>query len=534
MEIRNDAGGPAGPDEAAPRPRPAGRVAGAVAGLLGAGAALGVGELVTGLVRGTERPVVSVGGWVVDHTPAAVKSFAIRTFGENDKDALLAGTTVILLLAAAGIGVVARRRRWAGVLGVAAFALAGAAAAGSRPGAQARDLLPSGLGAVAAAGALELLLHRRSRLRREPAVAHAVRVTAPLDRRGFLTASALVAGGAAAAGGVGRALRARFVVAAARARVLLPSPRSAAAARPADADLGVRGVTSFMTPNADFYRVDTALVVPQVAPDSWRLRIHGRVARELTFTYDELLARPLVERDITLVCVSNEVGGPYAGTARWLGVPLRELLEEAGADPAADQLVSRSVDGWTAGTPIAAVRDGRDALVAVGMNGEPLPLDHGFPARLVVPGLYGYTSATKWLRELEVTSFDAFDAYWVRRGWAQVAPVKTMTRIDTPRGLASVPAGPTMIGGVAWAIHRGVERVEVRVDDGPWREATLGGVPSKDTWRQWALPWDATPGSHTISARSYDGDGVLQTEARAEPIPDGASGWHSIVALVKA
>jgi hypothetical protein len=273
-------------------------------------------------------------------------------------------------------------------------------------------------------------------------------------------------------------------------------------------------------------------VLPQVDPATWRLRVHGMVDKELSFTLDDLLSRPLVERDLTLVCVSSEVGGTYAGNARWLGVPLRDILEEAGVRDGADQLVSRSVDGWTAGTPVAAVRDGRDALIAVGMNGEPFPVKHGFPARLVVPGLYGFVSATKWLTSLELTTFDAFNGYWVKRGWAQQAPVKTMSRIDTPRGLQKVAAGRVPIGGVAWATHRGISKVEVRIDDGPWQEAQLAPVPSVDTWRQWFFAWDAPAGSHTVTCRATDSDGQTQDEQRVDPIPDGATGWHQIVVLV--
>lgn len=513
---------------------------GAIAGVVAAVAALGVGELVSGLAQGTTGPVISVGEWVIDHTPASVKEFAIRKFGTGDKNALITGTVIILLVVAGVTGVAATRRRWMGALGVGAFAGVGIATAVTRPTTVRAAALPSAAAGVTALVCLFALLGLLPAARRGDTAAATVEQdpgSVPmgrdaLSRRGFLTSAGLVAGGAAAAGGVGRMLRSRFDVSAARAKIRLPGARSAAKAVPADAELGVAGITPFVTPNADFYRVDTALLVPQVSPDGWRLRVHGKVGRELRLTYDDLLSRPLVERDITLVCVSNEVGGSYAGTARWLGVPLRDILEEAGVDPSADQLVSRSVDGWTAGTPTASVMDGRDAMIAIGMNGEPLPVAHGFPARLVVPGLYGYTSATKWLTDLELTTFDAFDAYWVRRGWSRVAPIKTLTRIDTPRGLASIPAGPTMIGGVAWAVHRGIEVVEVRVDDGPWRPATLGGVPSADTWRQWSIPWNATSGSHTIEARAIDATGQLQTDLRAAPIPDGASGWHSVVVLV--
>lgn len=273
-------------------------------------------------------------------------------------------------------------------------------------------------------------------------------------------------------------------------------------------------------------------MVPRIAAGDWRLRVHGRVRRELELDFRQLLARPLMERDITLSCVSNEVGGSYVGTARWTGVPLADLLREAGVEAGADQLVSRSADGFTIGTPTAVVLDGRDTMLAVAMNGEPLPLTHGFPVRMLVPGLYGYVSATKWLVDLELTSFGDFDPYWVRRGWARQAPVKTMSRIDTPRPLARLAAGQVAVAGVAWAQHRGIRRVEVRADGGPWRPARLAAEQSADTWRQWVWPWEATPGRHTLEVRATDGTGATQPEDRAPPFPDGATGWHLVVVTV--
>jgi DMSO/TMAO reductase YedYZ molybdopterin-dependent catalytic subunit len=349
------------------------------------------------------------------------------------------------------------------------------------------------------------------------------------DRRRFLLAAIGTASAAVVAGGLGRVLRARFQVDAARAALVLPRPTSPAVPAGAEAAVAVEGAEPYVTPNGRFYRIDTALVVPQLSPDVWRLRIGGMVDRELTLTYDELVARPMVERIVTLACVSNEVGGRLVGNARWLGVPLADVLHEAGVRPGADQLVSRSYDGWTCGTPTAAVLDGRDALLAVGMNGEPLPLSHGFPVRMVVPGLYGYVSATKWVTELELRTFADFDAYWVRRGWAAQAPIKTMARIDVPRSGASVGAGTVAVAGVAWAPHRGIQAVEVQVDEGDWQPAELAAEPTVDGWRQWVLPWDAPPGRHVLRARATDGDGAVQTGEESDPVPDGATGWHSLV-----
>jgi len=294
----------------------------------------------------------------------------------------------------------------------------------------------------------------------------------------------------------------------------------------------VPGLGPFITPNDRFYRVDTALLVPAVMAEDWQLRVHGMVERELTLDYEHLLARPLIERDITLTCVSNPVGGRYAGNARWVGTPLKDLLEEAGPLPEADQIVSRSVDGFTLGTPTAIATDGRDAMLAVAMNGEPLPLAHGFPVRLIVPGLYGYVSATKWLVDIELTTFDAYDPYWVQRGWAERAPIKTMSRIDTPSPFEDLVPGEIPIAGVAWAQHVGIERVEVSIDGAPWATAELAGEETVDTWRQWVYRWNATAGDHRLRVRATDRIGATQTAERAEPFPDGATGHHEIVVRV--
>ncbi len=545
---------------AAPGPRPGsrgrrGRGArrGALAGLLACGAALGAAELLAGLVGGRSSPLVAVGGAAIDATPGWLKELAIRSFGERDKLALLAGIAVVLAGFAVTVGLLAVRRPRLGLAGVALLGAAGAAAALTRPGAGHLDALPSLAGAVAGSAALLALVRAagapfsdaapRSGPRwgsvADPETASPGLSTAPsrtsgagVDRRRFLLTGALVVGEAVAAGTGGRVLGRRSDVTASRAAVAIPAPASAARPLAEGAAIELPGLSSFYTPNRDFYRVDTALVVPRIAAGDWRLRVHGRVRRELELDFRQLLARPLMERDITLSCVSNEVGGGYVGTARWTGVPLADLLREAGVEAGADQLVSRSADGFTIGTPTAVVLDGRDAMLAVAMNGEPLPLTHGFPVRMLVPGLYGYVSATKWLVDLELTGFGDFDPYWVRRGWARQAPVKTMSRIDTPRPLARVAAGRVAVAGVAWAQHRGIRRVEVRADGGPWRPVRLAAEHSADTWRQWVWPWEATPGRHTLEVRATDGTGATQPEDRAPPFPDGATGWHSVVVTV--
>ncbi|MET9607435.1 molybdopterin-dependent oxidoreductase [Streptomyces sp. NPDC006512] len=510
---------------------------GALAGLLAAFTALAVAELSAALVRPAAGPVTVVGGAVIDRTPAPVKDFAIRTFGENDKTVLQLGILALLALFAIGLGTLSLRHRRSGAAGVLLFGIAGAAAAWSRPdSAGIGDALPSIAGAVAGAGILYLLAGKAS----APAPAGGESDGSGWSRRGFLTAAAVTAGAAASAGALGRFLAGRRGegVVASRNALALPQPASPAPAVPAGAQLKVPDISPFTTPNRDFYRVDTALVVPKIDAGTWRLRIHGKgVTRPRTYTIDQLLARRLIERDITLTCVSNEVGGPYIGNARWLGVPLADLLQEAGVRPPskggrADQLVARSVDGMTLGSPVEDLMDGRDAILAIGMNGEPLPFDHGFPVRMLVPGLYGYVSACKWIEDIELTTFDAYDPYWVKRKWARKAPIKTQARIDTPKPFGRPAAGPVTVAGVAWAQRRGITRVEVRIDDEPWQDADLAAQDTIDTWRQWSYRWNPTPGGHTITVRATDGTGAVQTEDRTRTIPDGASGWHSVFVTI--
>ncbi|WP_374778484.1 molybdopterin-dependent oxidoreductase [Streptomyces sp. NBC_01310] len=512
---------------------------GAAGGLAAAFAGLASAELTAAAVRPEAAPVTAVGAALVDLTPVAVREWAIRLFGTSDKLVLTLGIIVVLALVAVGTGLLAVRRLPAGIALTGGFGVLGAVAALSRPEASWRDALPSLVGAAVAAAVLYLLV---TAARRPPPAWAPDRGAWAMDRRGFGRLVAAVVVASAGATWAGRRLGAHGSAGAtaSRARFVLPRPTVPAPPVPAGADLRVPGVSPFLTPNRDFYRVDTALVVPRVDADTWRLRIHGEgVARPLTLDLRQLLARPLVEQDITLTCVSNEVGGPYAGNARWLGVRLGDLLREAGVRPPsqggrADQLVARSVDGMTLGTPVEAVMDGRAALLAVGMNGEPLPFSHGFPVRMVVPGLYGYVSACKWLSELRLTTFAAYDAYWVRRSWAQQAPVKTQSRIDTPRPYADLAPGRVAVAGVAWAQHRGIERVEVRVDGGPWRQARLGASDGVDTWRQWVWPWEATAGRHTLEVRATDGTGAVQTGVATGTVPDGATGWHAVDVNVRA
>ena len=508
---------------------------GVVAGLLSAAVTLGVAELLAGLLGGAGSPILAVGGSFVDATPRWLKEFAIDTFGDNDKNVLLVGIAVTIAALAAIIGVLGQWRPRVGVAAVGLLGLVPAVAAVSRPTGEVSDAIPAIVGA--AVGAVFLWLFSRSGgpslpARRDDGT-EAPTNDGSLSRRSFLVVAGAAAVVAATAGVVGRGLiNGRIDAEELRAALRLPKPADAAPSVPASVQADVPGVSEYFTPNSEFYRVDTALSVPVVDSRTWRLRIHGMVEQELSYSFDDLLAMPLVERDITLTCVSNEVGGDLVGNARWLGVPVRMLLEQAGVGSDADQVVSRSVDGITIGTPVQALMDGRDALLAVGMNGEPLPVEHGFPVRMVVPGLYGYVSACKWIAEMEVTTFDAYDPYWVERGWVEEAPIKLSARIDAPRPLAEV-SGDVKVGGVAWAQHTGIASVDVRLDGGDWQRADLAADGGIDTWRQWSWTMPAaSAGNHTLEVRATDRDGNVQSGERVEPFPSGSTGWHSVVITV--
>ena len=503
-----------------------------MSGLLAGAAALAGGELVAGFVSRWESPVVAVAEAFIDRVPRSLKDFAIETFGGNDKVALVVGILIVATIAAAVLGLVGRSRPLIARLGLVGFALVGAWASQQAADARASGILPSVAAGLIGVLAYDVLRSRAPRAH-APTEMPQMRSKPASDRRAFLLMSGSVATGAALMALAGRALSTRLSAAASRAGLTLPRATEPLVEAPAGVSVTDAGVSEFFTPNASFYRVDTALSVPQVRVEDWSLRVHGMVDKEVTLTFDDLVSRGVVEQDLTLTCVSNTVGGNLLGTARWLGVPLQQLLDEVGVQPGADQIVGRSVDGYTCGFPVVAL-DGRPALVAIGMNGEPLPVEHGFPARLLVAGLYGYVSATKWLTEIELTTFDSFDQYWVERGWDEQAPIKASARIDTPRSLQKVTAGTVPVAGVAWAQTRGISKVEVSVDDGEWIEATLADELNVDTWRQWSFPWEASPGRHRITVRATDGNGELQIEERADPFPNGASGWMSLFVEVVA
>jgi DMSO/TMAO reductase YedYZ molybdopterin-dependent catalytic subunit len=505
-----------------------------LAGAAAAAVALGASELLAGLLPGGTSLVAAVGQVAIDLQPPGAKDLVVAWFGTNDKLALELFVVAVALLIGAGLGVLARRRFELGAAGFVAFGIVGFVAALGDPVAS-----PS-MVAVAAAvsvgtGLWILDWLPRTALTRAPGRDASRSAGAPVaqmpdwSRRAFLIRTAGVGVAAAVGGFAGRALldRQRFPPAAAGAA--LPPPAETVPPLSAGTDLSptIPGLTPIVMPNDRFYKIDTSLLVPGVSTDGWRLRIHGMVDRETVLTWDELIGLPMFEQYVTIACVSNEVGGKLVGNAKWTGVRLRDVLEMAGVQAAATQLVGRSVDGWTAGMPTAWVMDpAREPMIAVKMNDEPLPPAHGYPARLIVPGLYGYVSATKWLTELELTTLEAFDGYWVPLGWAKEGPILTQSRIDTPRG-GQIAAGTIPIAGIAWAPDRGVSRVEVGVD-GVWADATLSTPISDATWVQWVFQWAATPGRHVVKVRATDGAGVVQTETPTPPAPDGARGWDGV------
>jgi DMSO/TMAO reductase YedYZ molybdopterin-dependent catalytic subunit len=525
----------------APTVRVIPRPTAALIGVVSVAAAVGVGHLAAALVAPSASPPLAVGGAVVRLAPLPLVEFATATFGTADKAVLLTGVGLLLVLVAALAGLAARRRPGPAVAVVVVLGVVAGAAARTAPAFAQLDLLPPLLATVAGVVAVQGL-HRRAL--RVPAAAADPPAAAPGASSTALPRRRVLGGSAAALGAVGVAALAAGAAGQLLGRGVGDSQsevdrRLATAAvppappLPPGADLSAFGAPPVLTPNADFYRIDAALRVPAIEAADWSLRVHGMVDRELTLSFADLVARPLVERIVTLTCVSNEVGGPLVSTARFVGVDLRALLLDAGVQGGADQLLSTSVDGWTAGTPTATVLEpDRGALLAVGMNGEALPREHGFPVRMVVPGLYGYVSATKWLTDLELTPFDARDSYWVQRGWARRAPVKTQSRIDVPQESAEFPAGSVALAGTAWAQHVGVDRVQVRADGGPWQDAQLGAEVNRDTWRMWRAELDLGPGRHELQCRATDRSGATQPEERTAPVPDGATGWHTVVVTV--
>ncbi|MEW1974142.1 molybdopterin-dependent oxidoreductase [Microbacterium profundi] len=508
----------------------------ALAGVIGGAVFLATAELFALLFARSASPILAVGGFVIDIVPQPFKEFAIATFGEYDKIALLAGLGLAVTIASAIAGVLQLVRPPLGVIALVIAGVLSTAAIVTRAGVAPLAFLPPVLGTVIGSFLLVLLVRRLRAWRASTAPSDGDQTepivdtpSAPkeLNRRKFFVLAALAGASAVVIGITARTVSmAVSSVETIRKALKLPPPRTKVTV-PDGAELDVPGLSKLFTPNDDFYRVDTALTVPTIDPDTWRLVIDGMVDQRVELSFQDILDMGVDEYGITLTCVSNEVGGELVGNAMWLGVPLRDVLRKAGVKSGADMVLSRSVDGYTASTPLAAlVDDELDAILAIGMNGEPLPLEHGFPVRMVVPGLYGYVSATKWLTELKVTTFAADEAYWTPRGYSAEAPIKFSSRLDTPSIGEAVPAGRIPIAGVAWAQSVGIERVEVRIDEGEWMPATLSTPINDDTWVQWFMEWDATPGTHYVAVRAVNKDGDLQIEERAPIAPNGSSGWQ--------
>ncbi|MFV0524705.1 MAG: molybdopterin-dependent oxidoreductase [Acidimicrobiales bacterium] len=533
-----------------------------VSGVLAGGAALGAGELAAAFAAPRPGPVVAVANQVIDWAPTWLVDLGKSLFGTSDVTALVIGTVILSLVSAAVLGARSRRSPWPTLAGIAGFGLVGLAAMGTdSQGGWAYGLVVTAVAVITGSAVFAWLRSRATRTSTSPSttitptgaaagaegakgVEGATVTDDPRDpavsRRRFLTASGTVGVVAVAAGLGANVLRSRSSVADARDAVQLADnalPEDVGAVvsgAGGDAVSSTPGISPLITPNDKFYLIDTVVLTPQIDPANWELTIDGMVEQDLTFSYQDLLDRATTAAPVTLSCVSNEVGGNLVGNAVWQGIPLTELLDEAGIDPKASQIASYSVDGWSCGFPTEAAYDGRTALVAVGMNDEPLPLEHGFPARLVVAGLYGYVSATKWLNRIELTTLDGFDGYWVPRGWSKLGPIKTQSRIDRPIPGSSVAEGaPVAIAGVAWSPDIGIDQVEVQIDDGPWEPAELGPSLGRDAWLQWRWTWESpTPGQHEIRCRATDADGETQTDALAPPAPSGATGWHTIEVTV--
>lgn len=508
----------------------------ALAGVISGAVFLATAELFALIFARAASPILAVGGFVIDIVPQPFKEFAIATFGEYDKIALLAGLGLAVVIASAIAGILQLVKAPLGVIALVIAGVLSTAAIVTRAGVTPLAFLPPVIGTVVGSLILVLLVRRLRAWRAAVVQPHAPATgevpenpAAPkgIDRRRFFALAAIAGVSAVVVGVASRAVTmAVGSVESIRNALKLPAPKSTVTV-PQGAELDIKGLSELFTPNKDFYRVDTALTVPTIDPETWRLAIDGMVDQRVEMSFQDILDMGLDEYAITLTCVSNEVGGELVGNAMWLGVPLRDVLKKAGVKSGADMVLSKSVDGYTASTPLSALTDDNlDAILAVGMNGEPLPLEHGFPVRMVVPGLYGYVSATKWLTELKVTTFADDEAYWTPRGYSAEAPIKFSSRLDTPSIGEAVPAGKIPIAGVAWAQSVGIERVEVKIDEGDWMPATMSTPINDDTWVQWFMEWDATPGTHYVAVRAVNKNGDLQIEERAPIAPDGSTGWQ--------
>ena len=504
----------------------------ALVGVLTGVVTLAVAEAVAAIMRlPSGSPLFGVGSFVIDIVPGWFKTFVIALFGTGDKIALFIGLGILVLVLAVGIGILQFRRSPWGILALVAVGIVALLAVVTRAESNSLSAIPTMVGVL---GGVIVLRLATDRLHRWADAAASRPAREAVTRRGFLVMLGATTAGALVVGLGARAINAgTAAVNAVREAITLPKPATPEAAFPAGASLDITGISPLVSANDTFYRIDTALQVPVIDAATWKLRVTGMVEREVEISFDELLALPLVEHTVTLMCVSNEVGGDLVGNATWLGYPIRDLLAKAGPLAGADMVLSTSIDGFTAGTPLdVLLEDDRQSLLAVGMNGVPLPIEHGFPVRMVVPGLYGYVSATKWVTELKVTTFAKDMGYWTPRGWDALGPVKTASRIDVPRSGSSLPAGRVAVAGVAWAQHRGIEGVEVRVDDGSWQPAVLADAISIDTWRQWVYEWDATSGNHTVAVRATGAVNDTQRDVNIPPAPNGSEGYHTVTVNV--
>jgi DMSO/TMAO reductase YedYZ molybdopterin-dependent catalytic subunit len=492
-----------------------------LAGALAAGLALGLTELMAGITSLVPSAIAAVGGIVIDSSPRFVKEFAVNVFGTADKGALAIGTVIISVVIGWFVGRASVARPWVGWSAFGVFAVLGIGAARGGVGAN-LPLTIVTIAAAALAGALMLRYMISSSESPTDGLA------ANVSRRAFLAQAAGVGAVAAVAGLGGR----RLIIARSeevRQSVSLPVADLTVPAPPPDSMFaGISDLAPIVIPNSEFYRIDTALVVPRPDPETWSLKITGMVDNPAEYSLDDIMHMSLYEDYATIACVSNEVGGHLVGNAKWTGVRLVDLLDAAGVQDGAGQVFSRSVDGWTSGFPLELAYDGRDPLLAIGMNGEPLPPNHGFPARLIVPGLYGYVSATKWIEEIQLTTWEGLDGYWIPRGWSKEGPIKTQSRIDHPKDGATVSEDPLVLAGVAWAPTRRIEKVEAQLDDGEWVESELTTPLSDKSWVQWRVEVPASSGDHRARVRATDGTGETQTAEEARPAPDGATGYHEI------
>jgi DMSO/TMAO reductase YedYZ molybdopterin-dependent catalytic subunit len=518
----------------APEERDLPRAVAVLVGLLSAGAALAFGHLAAGVVAPAASPFFAVADTAIRLSPDWLTEFGKSLGPVLDKLLLQVGIGVAVAVVAVAAGLASRQRRLPGIVVIAGLGVVGLLAVAFAPAFAPINVLPPAVSAVAGLGAFTWLHTLAARIYLSPAGAVEPTESGQVSRRQVLIGGSVAVGAVSLGAGAGGAILLGGGVGDSRQAVTRQLTNAMFAERapaiPVGAAFPELGTPTFLTSNAAFYRIDIALRIPSQTASDWRLRIHGMVDKEITLRFDDLLARPLVERTITMTCVSNPVGGDLISTTNFIGVELRDILTEAGVQPGADQIFSTSTDGWYTGTPTDVVMEpDRGALLAIGMNGEALPPEHGFPVRMVVPGLYGFVSATKWITDIELTTFAAKQGYWLERRWAQKAPIKTETRIDFPRGFASVPAGKVTVAGIAWAQHTGIGKVEVRMDGGPWQPARLSTEVNHNTWRMWQTDFQLAPGSHTVQTRATGGDGVTQTETRADPIPDGASAWPATI-----